>query len=80
MVSVANFVIDLISKMALWALNLLPDSPLRFDLGEKFEKYIAYANYFIPFSLMLDTAIAFTAAVAIWYVVRWVLRLAHYIQ
>ncbi|MGG1310892.1 hypothetical protein [Bacillus smithii] len=80
MVAIANFIIDLIHNMCMWALNILPDSPLRFTLDDSVRQYIAYANYFIPFSLMLDVTLAYVAAVSVWYFVRWIMRMIRYVQ
>lgn len=80
MTTIANFIIDLFVKMCMWALNILPDSPLRFDVPDNIRKYIGYANYFIPFSAMLDVTLAYVGAVAVWYFVRWIMRIIRYIQ
>ena len=39
-----------------------------------FAPYLSAVNYFIPFTLMVDIAVAWVAAVGTWYVVQFVLR------
>lgn len=80
MVSIANWIIDLIYTIIMSILNILPDSPLRFSLDENFKTYIAYVNYFIPLGTLVAILVSYTAAVAVWYGIRWVMRLIRYIQ
>ena len=40
----------------------------------QFSPYLGMINYFVPFGLMIDIALAWVSAIAIWYVVQFVLR------
>lgn len=40
----------------------------------QFSSYLSVINYFVPFGVMLDMAFAWVSAIAIWYVVQFVLR------
>lgn len=80
MTKVANWLIDLIYAMVMGILNLLPDSPLRFHFDGAWADMFGYVNYFVPFGTCVQILVAFTGAVAVWYVLRWILRLAQYIQ
>ena len=40
----------------------------------QFSMYLGAINYFVPFGLMIDIAFAWVTAIAIWYVVQFVLR------
>ena len=39
-----------------------------------FEQFLGAINYFIPFGIMIDIAAAWVAAIAIWYIVQFILR------
>ena len=39
-----------------------------------FSGYLGVVNYFVPFGLMIEIAFAWVSAIAIWYVVQFVLR------
>lgn len=80
MVTIANWLIDLIYTIIMSILNILPDSPFRFTLDDNFKKYIAYINYFIPVGTLVAILLSFTGAVAVWYGIRWLMRLIRYIQ
>lgn len=66
-----------------WAMSILPDSPFQtMEMGESvqaFSNVMSYVNYFVPVSTMLGMLTTFLIAVGLWYVVRWLLRLAQYI-
>lgn len=82
--AIINWFMDFIYKLAEWALMLLPDSPFQNDGWvsglQGFEKIMSYINYFIPVGTMVLITSAYISAVIVWYVVRWVLRLAQYID
>lgn len=80
MVKIANWLIDLIYIIINSILSILPDSPFRFTLDDTFKEYIAYVNYFIPVGTLVAILVTFTTAVAVWYGIRWVMRLVRYIQ
>lgn len=78
-----DIVLDYIYDSIEWAMNILPDSPfqsLEFEeAGEVFQDVMGFVNYFVPVSTMLGMLTTYLVAVAVWYVVRWALRLAQYI-
>lgn len=80
MVTIANWLIDLIYTIIMSILNILPDSPFRFSLDDNIKTYIAYVNYFIPLGTIVTILVAFTTAVGVWYGIRWIMRLVRYIQ
>lgn len=80
MVTIANWLIDLIYTIIMGLLDILPDSPFRFTLDDTFKRYIGYVNYFIPVGTLVAILVSYTAAVAVWYGIRWVMRLIRYIQ
>lgn len=71
--------------IASWAVLLLPESPFQkfaknFSENAPFENILNYINYFVPIGPMITFLATYVAAVAIWYIVRWALRLVKYIQ
>ena len=65
-----NFAIDGI-------VALLPSFSLADYLSSAFSglgEFLGAVNYFVPFGVMIDIASAWVAAIAIWYVVQFVLR------
>ena len=40
----------------------------------EFSNYLGAINYFVPFGVMIDIALAWVSAIAIWYVAQFVLR------
>ena len=68
--SLINFVIDGI-------VLVLPDFSVTDWLDSaisQFSPYLGAVNYFIPFGLMIDIAFAWVTAIAIWYIVQFILR------
>lgn len=80
MVTIANWLIDLIYTIIMGLLDILPDSPFRFTLDDNFKTYIAYVNYFIPVGTLIAILVTFTTAVGVWYGIRWLMRIVRYIQ
>lgn len=80
----ADWFMDFLYDLAYYALYLLPSSPFQLDsvssVLEKFQGIMANINYFIPFGDMLLITFGYVAAVLIWYGLRWILRLAQYID
>lgn len=77
--TIMNFLVDIASH----ALELLPDSPfanLEFEGLTKFEEIMGWINYVIPFGIMVNILLTYLVAVGVWYVARWLLRLAQYID
>lgn len=71
--------------IASWAILLLPESPFQkfannFTENTPFANILNYINYFVPIGPMITFLVTYVAAVAIWYIVRWALRLVKYIQ
>lgn len=79
-----DWVMDFIFELARMALMLLPDSPFASDgfttTMAKFNEIMANVNYFIPFNDMFLFMGIYLVAVLIWYGLRWVLRMAKYID
>lgn len=75
---------DAIYALVALALSLLPTSPIQTAVLEMddgpFRDIMSYINYFVPVGPMLVIMASYLTAVAIWYVVRWMLRIGKYIQ
>lgn len=63
-------------------IGLLPDSPFQsLVLGlEKYEEIMGMVNYVVPVGTMLNILTIYLGAVGIWYIYRWILRVAQYID
>lgn len=64
------------------AVGWLPESPFSEVVVEltPFHKVMSWINYFVPVGTMLAILTTYLAAVFAWYGVRWILRLAKYID
>lgn len=74
---------DFIKSLIDWVVNgikavvdLLPDSPFQITVPDSVQQMMGYVNYFIPIKLMLQTMLAWTICVGVWYaatiLMRWV--------
>ena len=71
--SIGNFV----KKILILIISLLPKSPFVYlDTIPEVKEYLGYFNYFIPVSSMLAILLPWLVAVAIYYGVSLLLRLA----
>lgn len=84
MIKLFDWFMDFIYDLAVLALALLPNSPFNnetFISGlAKFESIMSNINYFIPFNDMFLFMGVYLLAVIVWYGLRWVLRMAKYID
>ncbi|SFT00874.1 hypothetical protein [Paenibacillus sp. 453mf] len=81
--SLIDTVLEWLTDMVKAVLLLLPESPfanLSIDTVPAFVNVMSYINYFIPIGAILTIFTTYLASVLIWYGVRWVLRLAKYID
>lgn len=82
--SAIDKVLDAIYSMLEFFLLLLPNSPIQkteLVVGDgPFREIMSFINYFVPVGTMIGIMSAYIAAVVIWYVVRWILRLGQYIS
>lgn len=79
---IMDWLLDFFYGLAQAALAVLPDSPFQ-DIGQSFEGFeniMGMINYFVPVGTMLSILAVYLSAVLIWYSVRWVLRIANYID
>lgn len=78
-----DMILDFVYDMLYQAIDLLPDSPFASMLSafedSGFQNIMNYINFFIPVGPMLGILTAYVACVAIWYVARYLLKLAQYI-
>jgi len=79
-----DWIKDLFYMVASWAILLLPESPFQrfangFSENSPFANILNYINYFVPIGPMITFLAMYLTAVAIWYIVRWALRLTKYI-
>lgn len=76
--------INWLNTIAASSVALLPESPFaNLSLASfpgTFGDVMGWINYFVPISAMLGIMTTYLAAVLLWYGVRWVLRLAQYID
>lgn len=79
-----DWIMDWIYEIVAVILAILPNSPFQteeFSAGlDKFSTIMAQINYFIPFGWMLTILTGYVTAVLIWYGLRWLLRIAQYID
>lgn len=82
LVSIFNWVIDLIVNIATFAMGILPESPFSNQTWDfsGFQQVIAWINYFLPIGWFVDILSLYLVAIGLWYVVRWFLRLTKYID
>jgi len=82
--SIIDWILDFLYKIAAAAISFLPDSPFATQSFKNalssFSDLMSNINYFIPFGDMFVMAGVYIAAVLVWYGVRWILRLARYIE
>lgn len=81
--SVIDTILEWLSDMCIAVLMLLPESPFAGISLAKipgFANVLGWINYFVPIGAMLSIFTTYLLAVMIWYGVRWVLRLAQYID
>lgn len=79
-----DWVTDLFYTIASWAIMLLPESPIQkfannYNDNAPFANILNYINYFVPVGPMITFFATYLVAVAIWYIVRWAMRLVKYI-
>lgn len=80
MIQFINYLLDLLEALVAQVVNFLPDSPFQsIDLGV-LEQYMGYVNYFYPVRQLVIFLGLYVSAVLVWYGVRWILRLARYIE
>ncbi|MCP1187567.1 hypothetical protein [Paenibacillus sp. 1781tsa1] len=81
--NIIDSILDWLTTMAKAVLLLLPESPfasLKLATMPGFADVMGWINYFVPIGPMLTLLTSYLGCVAIWYGVRWVLRLAQYID
>lgn len=79
MVDIFNWLIKSLAAIVQAVLSILPDTPFSWDVGS-LGPYWAVVNYFIPFGTIAGILATYVTAVAVWYGIRWILRLAQYID
>jgi hypothetical protein len=80
MIGFINALIQHIANFVKWVLNLLPTSPfVGWAMPPWVDTYWGFVNVFIPFTEMVSVLTTYVVAVAMWYVLRWVLRFLKFI-
>ncbi|MGB9856352.1 MAG: hypothetical protein ACPLKS_07430 [Caldisericum exile] len=75
--SIVNFIVNIVNSI----LNLLPDSPFRVITDNTvIKQYVAYLNYFVPISFFVQVMLVWLSAISVWYIYRWAMRFAKYID
>lgn len=72
--------LDFLKSIIAWVIDLLPDSPFQFDVPPFIQELLGYINYFIPIGFMVKILLAWTACIAVWYVVQVAARWAKVIE
>ena len=84
MIGIFQAIIDWLSKLAAVALAVLPNSPIASAVNsvnfQGFTQIMGWINYFVPIGTFITILTAYVSAVLIYYGVRYVLRLAKYIE
>lgn len=79
-----DWIMDFIYDLAYVALAILPNSPFQNEKWlsglDSFGIIMSNINYFVPFGTFLMIGAAYLTGVLIWYGVRWILRIANYIN
>lgn len=78
MIAFVNFLISSAAWLVQAVLVLLPKTPFVWDWGA-FSPFLSVVSYFLPVAGMIESLLAFVTATAMWYVVRWLLRVVRYI-
>ncbi|MNJ26028.1 hypothetical protein D3C77_204930 [compost metagenome] len=79
MVDILNFLIRTLAAIVTAIMNLLPQTPFTWDMGA-LSPHLGVVNYFIPFAGLITITGVFLTATLAWYAIRWILRLAQYID
>lgn len=79
-----DWILDFIYEIAVIAIGWLPSSPFQTEQFESglntFSGIMGNINYFIPIGTMLTIFTAYLACVLLWYGIRWIMRIAQYID
>lgn len=75
--TIINGLYDLINFVIDGIVAILPSFSIADWLGTAFAtfgQFLGAINYFVPFGLMIDIAFAWVSAIAVWYIVQFILR------
>lgn len=80
----ADSILDFFYGLVWDSIDLLPDSPFQAGImmleASPFADVMGYINYFLPIGMMLNILTVYLVAVSAWYIVRYALRLAQFID
>jgi len=80
-VGILNKILEMLRDLILMVINLLPDSPFVGVTGDEIlVQLFRRVNYFLPVQEVLTFMPIWLSAVLVWYGVRWLLRIAKYID
>lgn len=79
MIDFLNTVISALATVLNGLLSLLPQSPFNFDMSAA-APYLQFFDYIVPVTAILSLLTAYVAAVVIWYMYRWILRIIKFIK
>lgn len=81
MLNIFQWIVNGLESAAVAAVSLLPDSPFQtITLSQTSSNVLGYINYFVPVGQIVAFLSLFTAATAIWYGVRWILRFSKFVE
>ncbi|MBE6890187.1 MAG: hypothetical protein E7485_09265 [Ruminococcaceae bacterium] len=76
-----GWICDMFNNIINAVLMFLPDSPFAtFEFPPEVQQLLGYVNYFVPFQAMVNIALAWTAAIGIYYIYQSLLRWARAIR
>lgn len=79
-----DIIMEFLADMVEGALGWLPESPFHDIVSSGqlsgFSTIMGYINYFVPIGTILTILTIYLSAVLLWYGVRWIMRLAQYID
>lgn len=82
--NIMDSLINWLNGIASAAILLLPESPFSelsiATFPGAFGDVMGWINYFVPIGAMLGIMTTYLVAVLAWYTVRWILRVAQYID
>lgn len=79
MISALNAIIQAFADVVISLMSLLPASPFTWDWSFLPPGMAGWINYFIPVPALVSVLMSYVLAVAVWYLVRWILRFVRYI-
>ena len=76
-----NWLTDFLNTIQGWVMTMLPDSPFKnFQMPTEIREILGYINWIVPFYMIGNVLLAWTAAITIYYAYQLILRWIKSIQ